>query len=128
MKCDTAATKIGSMCTNMTELATEVKLRLVIQEPKCSASTIPTATRLSRSLLEVALSLLNDPKPTKKGKRIKVEKIRRYEAIANGAEPLILIKIEAVDTATMLMNSAALGEKAGGSLTTLHADLSHLNN
>ena len=99
-----------------------MKLRLVIHEPKWSASTIPTATKLRKSLLEIDLSFSRDPKPMKKGRSIKVEKMSRYEAIASGAEPLILIRMEAVETATMLMRRAALGGKGGGSFTTLHAD------
>ena len=52
--------KYGRPAT-LTELATEVRLRLVIQEAKCRARTTPTAIKVRTSFPEDSLSLLIPP-------------------------------------------------------------------
>ncbi len=56
----------------------------------------------------------------KKGSRMRVEKVSRYAAMARGPASLILIRMEAVDTATMLTNSATFGGNPGLSPTANH--------
>ncbi len=54
----TIATNMGSMCTNMTLLATVVKLRLVIHDAKWMASTTPMPMRPANPLAPMLLNFL----------------------------------------------------------------------
>ncbi len=66
------------------------------------------------TLLILILRILPIPSKRKKnGSRMRVEKINLYAAIASGGLSLILMSMEAVETAMMLMISANLGGNPG---------------
>ena len=119
-KWETAATNIGSTWTNKTELETDVKLRLVIQNAKCKASAIPIAIRLRISLIDDSRICLNPLDFRKKGRRITVAKMSLYAAIAREPALLIFMRMDAVDTAIILIKSASFGGNPGFSLTAYH--------
>jgi hypothetical protein len=107
----------------MTLLATEVKLRLVIQLAKWTARTTPTPARVNFSFADIATSRRGLPPDAKNGRSIRVERTRRHVAIAIGGAALILMRIDAVETATMLTSSARFGGNAGLSVKPIPGKL-----
>ena len=97
----------------MTLLATEVKLKLVIQLAKWIASTTPTPISVNLSCRFIILILWNPPFDIKKGRSIRDESTILQVAIVIGGASVNLIRIEAVDTATRLIIIARLGEIIG---------------
>jgi hypothetical protein len=61
----------------------------------------------------MARSLETPPRLRKKGSSISVERTRRHVAIAIGGASVSRIKMEAVETATMLTSSTRFGGTSG---------------
>jgi hypothetical protein len=123
MKWLTRATKMGSTWTKITLLATEVKLRLVIQLAKWTARTTPTPTRASFSLVDITANRRGLPPDAKNGRIMSVDRAIRHVAIAIGGAVLNLMRIDAVETATMLTSRARFGGKDGLSVKLIPDNL-----